>query len=141
MVILIDSNVVLDFMLKNEDFCEAAEDVLVLTESGEIEGYVSASAVTDIFYVARKALGDKTKALNLIRNLLAIVHVAAVDEGVIHSAMDLDWGDFEDAVQYSAGARLNVEYIVTRDLKGFAESGIKTVTPRDLLMLLSANSD
>jgi predicted nucleic acid-binding protein len=138
MVILIDSNVVLDFMLKNEGFYEDAEDVLVLAESGEVEGYVSASAITDIFYVARKALGDKEKALGLIRSLLANVHVAAVDENVICSAVDSNWGDFEDAVQYSAGVRLDAEYIVTRDIKGFAESSIKVVTPGDLLAILQS---
>jgi predicted nucleic acid-binding protein len=138
MVILIDSNIVLDFMLENEGFYEDAEDVLVLAESGEVEGYLSASAITDIFYIARKALGDKEKALGLIRGLLTYIHVAIVDENVIRSAMDIDWNDFEDAVQYSAGVKLDAEYLVTRDAKGFAESSIKVVTPSDLLIILQS---
>jgi predicted nucleic acid-binding protein len=138
MVILIDSNIVLDFMLENEGFYEDAEDVLVLAESGEVEGYLSASAITDIFYIARKALGDKEKALGLIRGLLTYIHVAIVDEDVIRSAMDIDWNDFEDAVQYSAGVKLDAEYLVTRDAKGFAESSIKVVTPSDLLTILQS---
>jgi predicted nucleic acid-binding protein len=45
MIVLIDSNIVLDYMLKNQEFFEEAEDVLVLAESGRCTGYVSASAI------------------------------------------------------------------------------------------------
>jgi predicted nucleic acid-binding protein len=138
MVVLIDSNIVLDYMLKNQEFFEDAEDVLVLAEAGEYTGYVSASAITDIFYVARKAHGNKDKALSLIRELLESVHVALVDEGVIRSAVDLEFSDFEDAVQFSVGDRLNADYIVTRDSKGFVDSTIKILDPKSFLLMLTA---
>jgi predicted nucleic acid-binding protein len=49
MVVLIDSNIVLDQMLKNEGFFEDAEDIMALSENGIIDAYVSASAITDIY--------------------------------------------------------------------------------------------
>jgi predicted nucleic acid-binding protein len=137
MVVLIDSNIILDYMLKNQGFFEDAEDVLVLAESGKCTGYVSASAITDIYYIARKAHNSKEKALSLIRELLDSVYVALVDEGVIRNAVDLEWIDFEDAVQFSAGNQVHVDYIVTRDPKGFSFSTIEVVSPKSLLAILA----
>jgi predicted nucleic acid-binding protein len=137
MVVLIDSNVVLDQILKNEGFFESAEDILVLSENGVIDGYVSASAITDIHYIARKAFQDKKQALELIRALTEAVHVATVDEGIVKNAIALGWSDFEDSIQYSAGKNINVDYIVTRDPKGFAESDIATIDPESFLSLIA----
>ncbi|MDR1043386.1 MAG: PIN domain-containing protein [Clostridiales Family XIII bacterium] len=138
MVVLIDSNIILDYMLKNQGFFEDAEDVLVLAESGKYTGYVSASAITDIYYIARKAHGSKEKALSLIRELLDSVHVALVDEGVIRNAVDLEWNDFEDAVQFSVGSQVNADYIVTRDPKGFSGSKIEVADPKSLISMLAS---
>lgn len=48
---------------------------------------------------------------------------------LIDTNVALDWGDFEDAVQYAAGERLAVDYIVTRNPADFSSSPIKAVTP------------
>jgi predicted nucleic-acid-binding protein len=112
--------------------------VLVIAESGAFDGYVSASAITDIFYVARKTLASKEKALALVRDLLEVVHVAAVDEGIIRDAVELTWNDFEDSVQYVAGEKLAADYIVTRDPRGFVGSSIETVNPKTFVSLFSA---
>lgn len=137
MVVLIDSNVILDSMLKNEEFFQDAEDLLVMVDSGVLEGYVSASAITDIHYIARKAYGSKGKALELIRELLGNVRIALVDEGIIHHAVELEWNDFEDSVQFAVGERLNADYIVTRDPKGFAGNSVKIIDPKSLIALLA----
>jgi predicted nucleic acid-binding protein len=137
MVVLIDSNVVLDQILKNKDFYKVAEDILALSEKGVIDGYVSASAITDIYYIARKAYQDKNKALELISALTEIVHIAVVDEGIVKSAIDLAWSDFEDSVQYKVGDKIGAEYIITRDLKGFALSSIQVIDPESFLSLIS----
>jgi predicted nucleic acid-binding protein len=137
MVVLIDSNIILDQMLKNEGFYEVAEDIMALSENDVIDGYVSASAITDIYYIARKAYKDKSKALELIRALIENVRVAAVNEGIVRQAIDLDWNDFEDSIQYAAGESVDAEYIITRDPKGYADSAIKVIDPKAFLELIS----
>jgi predicted nucleic acid-binding protein len=54
MKILIDTNIALDVLLKREPFYEDAAKVILLSEKDIIDAYVSASAVTDIYYIARK---------------------------------------------------------------------------------------
>ena len=65
---LIDTNVVLDVLLNRAPFAQNSADVLRLA-SGEIREYVSASAITDIYYIARKEIGDRTQAKNLLKRL------------------------------------------------------------------------
>ncbi|MDR0853305.1 MAG: PIN domain-containing protein [Clostridiales Family XIII bacterium] len=108
-----------------------------MSENGIIDGYVSASAITDIYYIARKAFKDKLRALNLIQILIENVHVAAVDEDIVTTAIGLEWNDFEDSIQYSAGNRVKAEYIITRDVNGYSNSKIKVISPKEFLELIS----
>ena len=134
---LIDTNVILDFILRREPHYENAAKINILSEKGYICGYISASAVTDIFYVAKKELKNKDIAINLIKNLLKTAHIAAVTEGNIHEALDLNWNDFEDSVQYVAGQNISAEYIITRNPKDFDGSQIEIISPEGFLNKLT----
>ncbi|MEH1836849.1 MAG: PIN domain-containing protein [Nostoc sp.] len=43
MKILLDTNIIVDDAFEREPFLEASEQVLVLVEQGQVEGYISAS--------------------------------------------------------------------------------------------------
>ncbi|MDD6057388.1 MAG: PIN domain-containing protein [Clostridiales bacterium] len=101
MRILIDTNVILDVLLKREPFCKAAIEVLGLTKLNNVQEYVSASAITDIYYLACRQLKNKELARGLLKKLLTLVSVAGVSEQEINEALELEWNDFEDSVQYS----------------------------------------
>lgn len=101
MKLLIDTNIVLDVLLKREPFCQDAVNVMNLAKYDDVQEYISASAVTDIYYIAYKQIKDRTLVLDLIKRLLMVVAVAAVSEQEIRNALETGWKDFEDAVQYS----------------------------------------
>ena len=79
MKLLIDTNIVLDVLLKREPFCTDAVKVLNLAGRPDIEEYVSASAITDIFYVAYRMIRDKAVVRSLINQLLKIVSVVGAE--------------------------------------------------------------
>ena len=54
MRIMCDTNVLLDVLLDRAPFADASAEVLALCENRTVEGFVSASCVTDIFYLVRK---------------------------------------------------------------------------------------
>jgi len=64
---------------------------------------------------------------------MATVEAASVTGNEIRRALDIDWNDFEDAVQYVTGESLAVDYIVTRNTSDFASATIPVVTPDELL--------
>jgi predicted nucleic acid-binding protein len=135
MKILIDSNVALDVALKRQPFLASSIQVLGLSKLG-IRLFLSASTITDIYYIISKTLKSKTIAMSLLKNLLVTVDVAAVTGNEIRQAISLDWGDFEDAVQYAVGESIAVNYIVTRNKADFASATLPVVSPEELLALL-----
>ena len=137
MKILIDANVALDVLLEREPFYITGAQLLGLSKGG-IELFISASTITDIYYIIRKEHKSKETSAALVKNLLISVDVAAVTGREIRRAIDLDWGDFEDAVQYAAGEAISVDYIVTRNTSDFVSASLPVVTPNELLNILTA---
>jgi predicted nucleic acid-binding protein len=136
MNILIDTNVALDVLLGREPFVEQSSKVILLSEKAVINGYISASTATDIFYIVRKHTRDANKAYDSMKSLLRVVNVAVIDGKTIDEALELRWKDFEDCLQFVAARELKADYIVTRDMDGFAESEIPAIAPGDFLEAL-----
>lgn len=139
MRLLIDTNVVLDVLLKRQPFFETAGDVLKLCERDDIQEYVSASAVTDIYYIANKMMKDKPAVRSMLNKLFQVVSIAAVSEDEIVHALALEWNDFEDSVQYSVALLGNMDGIVTRNPKDFvAEDALSVWTPEEIIQYITS---
>lgn len=97
MRILIDINVVLDVALERQPYLVLSEQVLLFVEQGTLEGFVSASTFTDLYYLIRRARG-RDWAIHFLTQLLTFCHTATVDQSVIANALSANFGDLEDAV-------------------------------------------
>lgn len=137
MKLLIDTNVVLDVLLRREPFSKTAAEVLNLTQRDDVREYVSASAITDIYYIANKQMKDRDAVRDLLKRLLMIVSVAAVSEWEIQNALNLAWGDFEDSVQYSVALLNEMDGIVTRNPSDYQEANIQIWLPEQALELFA----
>lgn len=133
MKLLIDTNVILDVLLRREPFFHAAAQVLNLTEHGGVQAYVSASAITDIYYIANKQMRNRAAVQDLLKRLLMVVAVAAVSEQEIRDALSLAWADFEDSVQYSVALLDEMDGIVTRNPGNYQEADIRIWLPEQVL--------
>ena len=138
MKILVDANVALDVILNRQPFYQSSADVIALSQGG-IDVFISASTITDLYYITSKTLKDKQAALTLIKNLLNSVVAASVTDNEIRRAINLNWNDFEDAVQYSAGEAISVDYLVTRNISDYSTAAYPVVTTDDLLNILVKN--
>lgn len=134
MRILIDTNIVLDVMLKREPFYRMSLEILSLVKKDDVEEYISASAVTDIYYLAYRQLRDKGIVKNLMKELLTVVSVASVSGQEIENAISLEWNDFEDSVQYSVAYLQEMDGIVTRNPNDYKEAKIKVWKPEELIL-------
>ena len=106
-------------------FFESARD--------DIQEFVSASAITDIYYIAYKNLRDKAAVRELLKKLLLIVSVAGVSEEEIQKALELEWNDFEDSVQYSVAALNEMDGIITRNVKDYSSAEMQVWEPAQFL--------
>jgi predicted nucleic acid-binding protein len=138
MDILIDTNIAIDVIMQRDPFFKQSQLILLLAEEKIINGYISATSVTDIFYITSKLMKNKDLAKERLKNLLfESVEVAAVDGTIITQAMNDDWDDFEDCVQYYVGESISADYIVTRNPDDFTDGSIKILTPEQLLDLIA----
>ena len=133
MRLLIDKNVILDVLLRREPFCTMAEKVLSLPKNTGVEKYFSASAVTDVYYIAYRQIKNREVVRELLGRVLQTVKIATVTAEDIRAAFALNWKDFEDAVQYSVAKTNHFDGIVTRNMEGFdADDEVKIFTPEEL---------
>ena len=136
MRILVDTNVVLDVALERRPFLRNSEQVLAYVEQGTVEGYISASTFTDLYYVIRKARG-KEWALGFLSQLLTFFQIATVDQGVIVHALQSRFEDLEDSVQYETAIANQLQSIVTRNPEDFPNHRLEIFTPESLIQQLS----
>jgi len=136
--ILIDTNIILDIALQREPFFEIANQIFGKIDEGEVKGFITASSVTDIYYVSRKACG-REKTIAFIRELIDILEVLSVTKETIINALDAEFKDFEDAVQFCVADMNCIDVIVTRNKSDFGLSIIEVCTPEELIKRLSEN--
>ena len=98
MRILIDTNVILDIVQKREPFFADSYHALRKAIEADTECLISVSAVTDIFYLLRKAFQSAQTAKERIEQLSQIFIFADVQGVDIHTALMRSMPDFEDAV-------------------------------------------
>jgi predicted nucleic acid-binding protein len=131
MRVLIDTNVVLDFLQERQPFVEDTARLFARIDAGEIEGLIAATTLTNIYYIVRKAAGASV-AKNTIIQLLAGLTIGVVDRAVLEQAIALNFSDFEDAVQYACAVTYGVDAIVTRDRSGFINAEIPVMLPIEI---------
>lgn len=132
MKVLIDTNIILDVLCKRLDFYEDSSRIFKLCEVKKIAGLVSALSIPNIIYILRKEL-DAEKTKEILDNLMLIFTVADLKADDLKKAADMKFRDYEDAVQSACASRIKANYIVTRNIKDFAESKVTAIKPTELL--------
>ena len=130
--VLIDTNIILDIALQRYPFFEEASQIFAKIDRGEIMGFITASSVTDIYYMSRKSCGQE-KTIAFIGELIDICEVLSVTKENIIDALNTEFKDFEDAIQYCVADMNKMDMIVTRNKTDFKHSIIEVCTPNELL--------
>jgi len=137
MRVLIDTNIILDFVLARQPFYPEANEILFHLKNQKFDGYVSPITPINVFYVTRKEK-DTDTAFIAVEELLNLSEIAISGRQVVQDALSLGFSDYEDAVQCSAAMAENLDGIVTRDTKDFNNSPIRVFTPVEFLESLEA---
>ena len=134
---LIDTNVVLDYAEEREAFVDVANELFAQMQQGSFDGFVSSSAVTDIYFFLKKHTKSSETALSLLIMLLKALGVLMVDDHTIETAINSGMKDFEDAVQAAAARDFGIDIVITRDKTGFHGSGLLVYSPEEFLESLA----
>ena len=135
MTIFVDTNILLDFLLGREAFFPEARTIFAICEKNYVQGYISVLSIPNIVYIMRKGLTQE-RIFEVISILQKVFKVADLKASDINNAKALKFADFEDALQAVAAKRVNADFIITRNLKDFANSKVTALTPGELLTRL-----
>lgn len=130
--VLFDTNLVLDIALKRLPHFELASKMFALIDEGEIIGYITATSITDIYYISKREKGHG-KTLEFISNLIEVLEILGIEKEVIVKALRTEMKDFEDAVQIAAAELNEIDCIVTRNEKDFIDSPVKVYNPKEFV--------
>ena len=134
MRILLDTNIVVDFLTKRQPWYQDTVRLFDLMARGAFEGYVSAHAITTVDYLARKKIKESAAGRrSLLLSLLTHVQVGTVARATIDMALGSPIQDFEDAVAWAVASDLGCDFILTRDQRDFGDSSPGTISPLTLL--------
>ena len=98
MRILLDTNVILDYVLARDGHFGNAERIFELLDVGEIEVFVATISIINVFYTTRKEKNLAT-ANEAVGFLLKAVEFCETGKKLLETAFGLDFSDYEDAVQ------------------------------------------
>jgi predicted nucleic acid-binding protein len=144
MRVLFDTNVVLDALLAREPFVADAAFLMESVESGRVEGFISATTMTDVHYLVKRQTKSAEIAMVAVIRLMALMEICVVDREVLEQALRfvrantaLESADFEDAIQVACAIAVGAEAITTRDVAGFTGSLVPVLPPKALRDRLS----
>lgn len=129
----IDTNVLIDYLCKRENFYEDAKKVFALGLLGKYELVISALSVANIMYVAHKY--GHNKVSNGLMKLFDFISIVDYTGAIAKDAVLLGWSDYEDATQYMMAKDAGCGCIITRNVKDFKKSELIIYKPDAFLKL------
>lgn len=109
-------------------------------DAGQIDLYLPASVLTDIFYILRKPLGNEA-AKHAIERSLTVFDLLPIDALIIQKTLALPGSDFEDNIQIACTHVYRIDLILTRNPSDFAHGvTIPVVDPKDIRRYVQPSS-
>lgn len=132
----VDTDVILDLLAQRIPHFHFSAVLFTLAEMGKYELYTSPTVIVNTFYILRKQLGNEA-AKSALRKLRLILHIVDSTEKIIDQALNSDFSDFEDAVQYYTAQNSDIQCIITRNIKDYKNAHLLVQTPE---IFLTTNS-
>lgn len=137
MKVLIDTNVLIDYISLREPFTHDAEKILSLCKDKKIQGCIAAHSIMNAFYILRKQFSVDERR-DILKGLSVFLTVIGIDERKITASLEnYDFADIEDCLQTECAKDFSADYIVTRNIKDFQNSMIPPILPDEFLKMVN----
>jgi predicted nucleic acid-binding protein len=131
--IFLDTDVIIDFITDRKPFSEDSAAVFSMIEQKRIRGYASSLSFSNICFMLKKYSSHR-QVISVLTELTGFMHILKVDGAMVRSALNANFRDFEDAIQYhcALGSK-RVSSIITRNTRDYSASGLSVMTPGTFL--------
>ena len=138
MVILIDTNVALDFMTMRQPYYDDARNIIRLCADEQVKGYIAFHSLPNIFYILRKSYSEEDRR-GMLKKLCFVLQVTGASHEKVYDAIErVEFADFEDCLQDECAKEVSADFIVTRNVEDFKHSQVKAITPQNFLEIIGA---
>ena len=131
--VFVDTDVVLDLLAARIPHFHFSAVLFTFAEMKKLELCTTPLILANTFYILRKQLGNDS-AKNAIRKLRILLHVIDSTESVIDKALNSDFSDFEDAIQYYTALEYQIPVILTRNIRDYKKADVIVQTPESYLV-------
>lgn len=136
MRILLDTNILIDYISKRELFFDDANKIITLCANEKINGCIAAHSVMDALYIIRKEYSLEERR-RILTKLIMIVDIIGIDKHNILTALNNEsFTDIEDCLQMECAKEYKADYIVTRNIQDFKNSPIQPILPSEFIKLI-----
>ena len=132
MIVLVDTDVLIDFALDRRPHAAAAGDLLDALERRQATGFIAWHSVANFYYLVVSNRGTSVTKKFLV-DLLRFVQVAPTSTDSVRYAASLAMRDFEDPLQVAAAIACGATTIATRNVRDYARAPVRAMTPIVLL--------
>ena len=135
--LFIDSDIVIDLLAQRKNYTEAAALMTIIAEK-KAAAFTTPIVLANVDYIITK-YSSKAKSRRAIKFLRKRLSVLPMDEKIVDTALESEFSDFEDALQYYAAEKNGIDFIVTRNKKDYAKGNLKVVTAQEYMDMYEVN--
>ncbi len=137
--LFIDSDVLIDLLAQREHYVEAG-DLLTIIAEKRAAAFTTPIVLANVDYIITK-YSSKAKSRKAIRALRKWLSILPMDEKTVDMALESEFSDFEDALQYFTAEKQGVDFIITRNKKDYAKGRIKAIAAQEYLDMIATKTD
>lgn len=141
MRVLIDTCVIIDALQSRHLFAEAAHKIFLYSANNRFEGYMTAKASTDVYYLTHRLTHSDAETRKILTKLFTLFHLLDTASLDCRKAISSEISDYEDAIMVETAIRSEMDCIVTRNVKDYAKSPVTVYEPNEFILLLELEKD
>jgi len=133
-IVFVGTDIIYDVLSQRQPFYQSAARLFTLADENKVKITVSALSIANIHYLLSKQLSSES-AKQILRKFKILVKIVQIDDKIIDLALNSDFNDFEDAIQYYCALENDCNILLTRNLKDYKKAQITVMTAQDFINL------
>jgi predicted nucleic acid-binding protein len=130
--LFLDTNIILDLLANRMPFYTEAAELFSLADKKEIKLSISSLCLADTHYILSKQNHD-LEVRKILRKFKVLVNVLPLDDKIEDLALNSEFRDFEDAIQYYTAIENDQDILITRNQQDFRDSKIPIMTAGEFI--------
>lgn len=135
MRLLLDTNILIDYYARRAPFANDAVKLRCASYFGDVELWACSQSLADVEYVLRRAIPPNTPRSMMLESL-DFLNIASPTAADMRDALASDWPDLEDFLVARAAQRVQADFVITRDERGFAQAKTPVLSPAAFLSMM-----